>query len=222
MTVVDWDLIGLLMGTVITLLIFSYVLGDNFLFRWVLAVLVGGGVGYALGVTWHYVLLRWFTRALNPAAPVTERVFYVIPMFLGMLLLLKGFTSPKFQTRLGLLGNIPMGYLLGVGATVAISGALVGTLIPQAFMVGNAIAASDGLGVQGVLALMGTIAAFMAFSPRPSDKAGRFYLVEHIWQRIGRFFIVVALAVAFSGAITSALTTLVLQVWRVFQLFFPS
>ena len=224
MTVVDWDLIGLVVGTVITLMIFSYVLGDNFLFRWVLAVLVGGGVGYALGVTWQYVLLRWFVCALNPAALVTERAVYVVPMFLGLLLLLKGFTAPKFQNRMGLLGNIPMGYLLGVGTAVAISGALVGTLIPQASATGNAMVAGEGVGgwVQGLVTVIGTIAAFMVFSPRPLDKTGRFYFVGYVLQRLGRFFIIVALAVAFSGAITSALTTLVMQVWRVFQLFFSA
>lgn len=224
MTVMDLDLIGLLVGTVITLMIFSYILGDNFLFRWALAILVGGSVGYALGVTWQYVLLRWFLRALDPTTLMIERVFYVIPMFLGILLLLKGFSSPKFQNRLGLLGNISMGYLLGVGAAVAIAGALVGTLIPQAANVGNGLATSTGLSgwIQGLLTLIGTVATFLVFSSRSPNKTGRLHIVVHSLQRVGRLFIVVALAVVFSGAITSALTTLVMQVWHIFQLLLPS
>lgn len=211
----DLETIGLIVGAVITLMIFSYILSDNFLYRWALALLVGGGVGYAMGTVWHFVLIQWASQALGHES-ILARIFYFVPLFLGVLLLFKGFGAKGLLGRISVLSNISMGYLLGVGAAVAISGAVLGTLVPQIKAVGNTLTFSTLL--QGIVMLAGTVTALLVFSPRPRMRNGEMRPVMLWYQRVGRFFITVALAAAFAGAITSALTTLTWLVWQFFQL----
>ncbi|MEJ5311742.1 MAG: hypothetical protein WHX52_18420 [Anaerolineae bacterium] len=201
------DIIGLIVGAVVTLVIFSYLLGDNVLYRWMLALLVGSGAGYVMGVVINVVLLDWFKEALT-ANTVQLQIYHFVPIFLGILLLFKGFSSSKLLSRLSVLGNIPMGYLLGAGAGVAIGGALLGTLIPQITATGAAVTLDNlpwGL-LRGIVMVGGTIAALLVFSSRPISKNGETRRGRVWLRRIGEFFIIIALAAAFAGAITTGLT----------------
>ena len=203
------DIIGLIVGAVVTLVIFSYLLGDNVLYRWMLALLVGSGAGYVMGITINVVLIDWFSTEANTLA---LQIYRFVPVFLGVLLLFKGFSSSKLLSRLSVLGNIPMGYLIGTGAGVAIGGALLGTLFPQ-IMTTSAAVTMDNLPwglVRGLVMLGGTIAALLVFSPRSTSKNGEATATTaertSLLRRIGEFFIIVALAAAFAGAITTGLT----------------
>jgi len=211
----------MLIGVVISLMIFSYLLGDNILYRWALALLVGSSVGYALGMAWLFILKDWFSIVLGAGtASVFERIVYVVPLILGVLLLLKGLVNIKSMRQIALLGNISIGYLLGVGSGVAISGALTGTLIPQMLATGSAISLDqpqDRL-LMGVIAMIGTIASLIVFSPRqkPQNKSLRVLWRGMTW--VGRLFITLALAVVFSGAITTAMTLLIDHIWQIIEL----
>ncbi len=208
----DIELIGIIVGAVMTLMILSYIFTDSFLYRWALALLVGSSVGYALGIVIRFVLLPWFTLALGQE-DLAQRLFFAIPLFLGILLLLKGFTPSGALGRIAVLGNISMGFLIGVGAAIAISGALTGTLIPQVWATGQSVTFPTLL--TGAVMVVGTITSLLVFSPRQRADAGEVRPVMLWLHRIGRFFIVTALAVAFVGTITSALTTLVMRVWQI-------
>lgn len=214
----DPQIVGMLIGVVISLMIFSYLLGDNILYRWALALLVGSSVGYALGMAWLFILRDWFSIILGAGtASVLERIVYVAPLILGVLLLLKGLVNIKSMRQIALLGNISIGYLLGVGSGVAVSGALTGTLIPQMLATGNAVSLNqppDRL-LMGVSAMIGAIASLIVFSPRqkPQNKS-----LQVLWRGmtwVGRLFITLALAVVFSGAITTAMTLLIDHIWQI-------
>ncbi|MGC9394141.1 MAG: hypothetical protein ACP5J4_04745 [Anaerolineae bacterium] len=205
------DFVGVIVGAAVTLVIFSYLLGDNVLYRWMLALLVGSGTGYVMGVVVKTILLDWLFAAREATTLVTQ-IYYFVPIFLGILLLFKSFSSSKLLRRLSVLGNIPMGYLLGTGAGVAIGGALLGTLFPQIVTTSAAVTLDNppwGL-VQGVVMLGGTIAALLVFSPRATGKNGEITATTaeraSLLRRVGEFFIIVALAAAFAGAITTGLT----------------
>ena len=51
------DLISRAVGLIFTLFIFSYLIGDNFLFRSAVYIFIGVSAGYAAVVVWHYVLM---------------------------------------------------------------------------------------------------------------------------------------------------------------------
>ncbi|MBN1488093.1 MAG: hypothetical protein JW981_10655 [Anaerolineae bacterium] len=192
------DYIGVFISAAITLIIFSYLFGDHFLYRWALALLVGSGTGYALGIILRTVLFEWITVALSSTASIGVRIQYIIPLLLGAFLLLKGIPNISH------VGNISMGVLLGVGAAVAISGALLGTLIPQVAATGKAVSAYGFLG--GILTVIGTICALAVFSPSALDEDKWYSKALSQVQVVGRLFVIIALAMAFAGAITTALT----------------
>ena len=134
---------GLIIGAVLTLLIFSYLLKDTILYQWALALLVGCGVGYGLGLAWHHILREWITHIIATTLLETN-LFYIIPLILGAILLFKGFSPNKAFGRLAVLGNIPLAFLVGVGTATAVSGALVGTLIPQIVSTGDVLSWENG------------------------------------------------------------------------------
>ncbi len=199
------DIVGWI-GIGLTLTIFlGYLLGDNPLYRWTVALLVGISTGFAFAVTTHF-LVRWVMGALVGVQPP----LLVVPaLILGALLLLKGFP------RLSPIGNISMGLLLGVGSAVAISGALLGTLIPQAMDTGTALVLDQGWPVllEGLLTVLGVLLALFAFSPRPYGKAEAPSVAGKSLRWAGQALVMGALAVAFVGALTSAFTLLIERWW---------
>ena len=212
---------GLIIGAVLTLLIFSYLLKDTILYRWALALLVGCGVGYGLGLAWHHILREWITHILATTLLETN-LFYIIPLILGAMLLFKGFSPNKAFGRLAVLGNIPLAFLVGVGTATAVSGALVGTLIPQIVSTGDVLSWENGsLGfIQGLIILCGTVTTLLFFSSSVKQQVehgeGNVFLQ---WiSRIGQVFIVIALGFTFSGAVTSALTALIMRLWKISDL----
>ncbi|MBN1874920.1 MAG: hypothetical protein JXA33_11875 [Anaerolineae bacterium] len=205
------DIVGLIIGTVITLMIGSYLIGDNPAFRWALAILVGIGAGYAFGVVVLY-LKDWFLEGLG-SDNLWGKIYHLVPLLLGILLLLKGFSPNTPLGRLAVLGNISMGFILGIGAAVAVAGALLGTLVPQMLAAGTPF--THGLTgiLQGVITILGTITVLLIFSPRSWESENQPHTLTRWIQRIGRGFIIFALAVTFAGALTSALTQWVMGVW---------
>jgi hypothetical protein len=195
------DLIGIVTGAVLTLLILSYVLGDNPLYRFALHLFIGALVGYSLGVALRLLLTNLFD-------PLLQREYIiVVPVILAVFLLLKGLR------RYAYLGNLSVAYLVGVGAAVALSGALFGTLLPQVEATGRAFAASPRLWARPLIVLVGSATTLMAFTFLGRQARSG---VGSLWARvvavgawIGRWFLVIALGVTFAGAVTAALSVLI-------------
>jgi len=202
---VSLDLVAGILGTVFTVLLLSYLFGDTVLYRWTLAILVGVGAGYALALALRYLVYTWILPMLDAQTGLELRLYYAIPIILGALLLFKGFP------RLSPAGNLSMAILLGSGVAVAFSGALLGTIIPQVDATGSGLSLRAGVGqvFNGVLVLLGTIIALLGFSPRPEPQVGQARLWQVWLQRFSRYLLIIGLAVAFAGALTSSLMMLV-------------
>ena len=208
------DLIGLVFGFVFTLLVFSYILGDNPLFRFTIYLFIGISSGFAAIITIYNVL---FPRLILPLinANQGERLLGLVPLALSALLLTK--ISPKLAHW----GNPAMAYLVGVGAATAIGGGLLGTLFPQ---IGASINLFDISGIQasgesligrlinGVIILLGTVTtlAYFHFGVRTKDNQTS---LQQTWidnmSQLGRIFIAVTLGVLFAGIYSAALIALV-------------
>jgi hypothetical protein len=228
------DLLGLIISALLTLMIFSYLLRDSLLYRWALAVLVGTASGYATAIAIRFVANEWISLALSE--PETNvRLIYISVLLLGCLLLLKGFAPTRFAGLIMTVSNIPLGYLVGVGAAVAVSGALMGTLIPQVLATGSGLRLDPshtfpyGLLTiaQGIVVALSTIVTLLSFSisykRSPGYKPGTGQRIRgQTWKRIcrgtGRAVVAVALGAAFAGAITSALTALMMRMWQLADL----
>jgi hypothetical protein len=201
---VSLDQIGLWASFIFTLMIFSYILGDNFLYRIAVYVFVGLAAGFITIVTVHSAILPWVrTTVLNDSAGLPERAFGLIPLLFGALLLIK--LSPRF----GRLGNLALAFIIGVGTAVAIVGAISGTLLPLAVETSR-IAGEDV--VNGMIILLGVVCTLVYFQftarrvPGQQATTGRRGLFVQTVSAIGKGFIVVTLGALYGSAILTGLT----------------
>lgn len=198
------EVISAVIGFVLTLMVFSYLLGDNPMFRIAVYLFIGVASGYAAVVVWHNVLTpKLFAPLGNP----NGLVLTIVPLVLSISLL------AKLTPRISWIGNFAMAVLVGVGAATAVGGALVGTLIPQAEAAMDALdSRSPFVLIEGVVMLTGTVVTLAYFqfgAKRTADGAvKRNFLVEMLaW--LGRIFIAVTFGVLFAGVYMAALTAMI-------------
>jgi hypothetical protein len=114
--------------------------------------------------------------------------------------------------RLAYVGNFALAYLVGVGAAVALGGALLGTLVPQIRATSQALSVDWQFLADGVLVVVGTVCTLMVFNfgvPEQRGLAGMWGQLTRLLASIGRMFLTVALGVAFAGALTASLSILI-------------
>jgi hypothetical protein len=193
--------VGLWVGFVFTLMIFSYVLGDNILYRLAVYVFVGLAAGYITIVTVESVILPWVRGTLlAPEAGIGGTIIGIIPFILGLLLLLK--TSPRF----GRAGNIAIAFIIGVGTAVALVGAITGTLLPLASSTGSSVRIDVLNGFLIFLGVASTLIYFQYLARRkPNGEIQRGLLIR-FFGGVGQAFIVVTLGAIYAGAILTSLT----------------
>jgi hypothetical protein len=198
------DLVGIWVAALLTLAVLSYALGSNPLFRLAEYLFVGVAAGYGGALAWTQVL--WPRLLLLVAAP---RAYWHYGLFflLGFMLLARG------SRRLAVLGNLPLGVLFGVGAALALGGALTGTLVPQLRASVVSLAPRDYPGAQGWLLaleagllLLGTLAALSAFHFSTRGRgmlSGVGYGALRSLGVVGRGLIMVVLGALIAGALLS-------------------
>jgi len=215
---ISLDLITGIISLLFTLLIFSYVIGDNPLFRVAVYIFVGISSGYIAAVAVWLVILPRLVYPLMSAITSGEIVNLAVALPLGLVSL--GALMLILPRQMGL-GRIVLAFLVGVGAAVTLAGALGGTLIPQVEATINAFdmnaAAVRGIDAveaifNGAIILIGTVLtlAYFHFGARqkPDGSMRRFGVIEVLaWG--GRIFIGIALGAVFAGVFTAALTALI-------------
>ena len=199
------ELISGAIGLILTLLIFSYLIGDNPLFRSAIYIFIGVSSGYAAVVVWHYVLMP---KLFSPLASfdLKQNWLLIVPFVLSVSLL------AKLSSRFSWLGSFAMALLVGVGAATALSGAVVGTLIPQSRAAMNAFASPTFLQlIEGVVMLAGTVLTLIYFqfsAKRAADGSVRRNIIIEILAWGGRVFIAITFGVLFAGVYMAALTAM--------------
>ncbi|MBI4732607.1 MAG: hypothetical protein HY781_10900 [Chloroflexi bacterium] len=78
----SWDLVTGLFSFLLTLMVLSYLIGDNPAFRVAIYLFIGVSAGYAAAVAWNQVLMpRLFL-------PIAEggwtNLLLIVPLFLGL------------------------------------------------------------------------------------------------------------------------------------------
>jgi hypothetical protein len=209
MSVIDLnnlDLLGAILSFGLTLIVFSFIFGDNLLFRFAIHVFVGVAAGYAAVMTWYNVLL--------PGSQA-ERIFALLALTLSILLFMKAFP------RLSGWGSPVVAYLVGVGAATVIGGAVLGTLFPQVlasinlFDFPGLFGDSSPVWVQisnAAIILVGTISAliFFHFGARNSqDRHPERAAWINAVARIGQIFIAITFGVLFAGVYIASMTAFV-------------
>jgi hypothetical protein len=196
------DRVAMIGGAVLTLMIFSYLLGDNFLYRIAVHILIGAAAAYVLIVAVESVLIPWFNLTMtNPLGDPTRFGLGVLPFLPGVLLLF------KLSPRLSRFGNLGLVIILGVGTALALWGAITGTLIPMVTDVGR----PQTNRIDGLIVAIGIATVLMYFTymgiRRPNGEVRQLGFIRAPGV-VGQVFIVVTLGATYALLIISALTIL--------------
>jgi hypothetical protein len=206
---------GTIISALLTIMVLSYVIGDNVLFRIAVHLFVGVAAGYAGALALRTVLYTQLVLPLQTEGLSAITSIFVISWVLVILLALKAWPAAAS------LGSLPMALLVGVGAALVVGGAITGTLVPQT------LAAMDSLNpfavapltgetglerVANVLILLtGTVSTllYFRFTARrgPLGEALRTPLSVGV-SFVGRVFIALTFGVMYAGALAAAIAVL--------------
>lgn len=199
----DLEFIGGIVAALLTLMVFSYLLGANPLWRLAQSLLVGVSIGYVTLVVLTQVIAPHVARVVLPAAgvPPVDRWLAAVPIALGLLLLLRIAYPGAWPATFGL--NL----VVVVGSALALGGALAGTIIPQAldtmrlFDFTNAEPATIALNAGNAVLVGGVVCAltYFSFGARPDGKRA---MPVMALSGVGRWVLIVAF-----GAIIGSLAT---------------
>jgi hypothetical protein len=217
------DVLGVWIAALLTILVFTYLIRDTFLFRIASSLLVGTSVGFAGAVVIRNVLFPAFVKLFNDFftssdlfAMIGAIVIDALPLFLGITIL---FRLAAKNVRLTTLGNIGLAYLFGIGAALTIGGALAGILAPQiiATMFTPVMPSGNGFDwLNGIIIVVGTIGAFLAFrfiQPGNSPWQRAYDTIVRGWGTIGRGFIMIAFGAILANLILARVSALVGQLY---------
>jgi hypothetical protein len=225
MPAISSNMVDLITGGIsflLTLMVLSYLIGDNPAFRVAVYIFIGVSAGYTAAVAWHQVLYpRLIVPLLSGSLPGS--LLTVIPLVLGLLLLL------KLSPRTARLGTPSMAFLVGVGAAVAVGGAVMGTLFPQTSatfslpsfatmrpelaQLFNSTVPKTNLDkfFEGIVVIVGTVTTLVYFhfgAKATASGPQRGKLVNGLsW--VGQVFIAITFGVLFAGVFMAALTALI-------------
>lgn len=207
------DLILGFAGLALTVMVFSYLLKDNVFFGIALYLLVGVSAGFGTLLIIQSVIIPMLFKPLT--RPGTQ-AFYLalVPLALSVLLVFMLFK------RGSQMGKIPLAWLLGSMAGMALMGIARGTLAPQLlslyYRISPGVVASyskirwwglvEGLGILvGVIAVLGFFEARQKKAAQQKDKSP----VLKAFSGMGQVFLGITFGALFVGILSSALIALI-------------
>jgi hypothetical protein len=207
------ELFSALVGLILTLMVFSYLIGDNPLFRIAVYLFIGVASGYAATVIWHDVLVPKLFQPLTARDP-NQLLLAIVPLMFSLSLL------TKLSPRISWIGNFAMAVLVGVGAAAAVGGALLGTVVPQvqasidAFDWRAAGSGADAVRMlfEGTVMFFGTVLTLASFhfsARRSADGSPQRNSILEWIAWLGRIFVAITLGVLFAGVYMAALTAMI-------------
>lgn len=218
MSFISLDLITGAISFLFTLMVLSYLIGDNPLFKIAVYLFVGVASGYAAAVVFWQVL---YPKLFLPTGSALLSGAYDQGILLAVPWLGFAFILMKVSPRLAGIARITMAFLVGAGAAVTLAGALTGTIIPQVNATINFFdsqqAAARNIGTievlgNGTILLTGVVTTLAYFhfgaSQKPDGSTKRFILVE-LFAWVGRIFIGITLGTIFAGVYAAALTAFI-------------
>jgi len=207
------ETIGPFIAAGLTLMVFSYIFGDNVLFKLATHIFVGVAVGYAMIVVWHQVFYPAFSSG---------NIASVLPaLILCVLLIFK--LRPTQGGVTNALGSLALAFVLGVGVALAIGGALVGTLLPQISAMVNISLNPNHypdtenevglvLWLNNIIMVLGAIGTFFYFTFTVRSQGFLGGLREgfvRFWAGMGRLMLIFTLGALFANAFSSRVALLV-------------
>jgi hypothetical protein len=197
------ELISGAIAFLLTVFVLSYLFGDNFLFRAAIYIFIGASAGYVAVLLLNQVLVP---QLIIPM--ISGSIAGIILAILALLLFAKAFPP------LSKLGTPSLAFMVGVGAAIAIGGAVTGTLFPQISAGINAfegISSLEGL-IEAFAMLLVTISTLVYFqfsAKRGDDGKYQRNPLTRTLAFLGKIFIAITFGVLFAGVFSAALTAFI-------------
>jgi glucan phosphoethanolaminetransferase (alkaline phosphatase superfamily) len=214
---------GAIIGFLLTIMVLSYIIGDNILFRLAIHIFIGVATGYAAviilyNVVWYQVLvpvIQIFTSSAIDG--LGSYIIRVVPaVILGIWML------TKLSPRVSRWGTPVLAFLTGVGAATVVAGAVWGTIFPQVGATINLLDRQSALAegtnlvgwfINGMIILVGIVATLIYFQfgirrQEEGTPTQRPIILDYM-STLGQGFIVVTMGVLFTGVYLAALSALV-------------
>jgi hypothetical protein len=219
------DLVTGFLSFLFTVLILSYLVGDNPAFRLAIHAFVGVSAGTIAVVIFRQVIVDKMFLPLVTGT-ILERFLLAFPLVMSLFLL------GKLSARFEWLGRPVVALLVGVGTASAVAGAVLGTLFPQILAVAGLFDQRYSLNqgsvvgnlVTGIFTLVGTIVtlAYFQFTLSGKNKTtapGKRGWFMSFFATLGQVFIAITLGAIFAGVLAAALTAFVDRVQSVVLFF---
>lgn len=190
-----------IIAIILTIMVLSRIAGDNPFFRAAQYLFVGVSLGLAFVVVYHQVLRPMVLSLMGGG--VGEVILYGVPLIAGVLLLPRILGSQSISW----LANIPLALIFGVGAALAMGGAIIGTLLPQILDTARPISGDTAQLVGSITLVIGTIITLTMFyytAPRET-RSGRLIAGAAV---IGHWLLMITFGVFLAGALQSYLSAL--------------
>lgn len=215
----DLDALLTLAGIVLSLMVFSYLLGDNLFFGIAMYILVGVSAGYVALILITRVIIPMLIMPLTNL-PQLPALLAFVPAILSFLLLWNLFRKTSK------LAGIPLGFLVGILAAVSVAGISRGTLAPQLLSVVNAfdpqVVVRDGQPnwnaiFEAFMMLLGVIAVLLFFHHRKKSKNVVHSTEPWVdgFSGVGQVFLGITFGAIFAGLFGTALTALIGSINRI-------
>ncbi|MDH3943323.1 MAG: hypothetical protein OEV06_04420 [Anaerolineae bacterium] len=186
---------GNLIAIILSVFVLLYAFGDSPVFRLAIHIFIGVAAGYAAGIVWHSVVVP---QLFAPMVALEASGLTPLDMLLRVVLVVLLLT--KLSPRTARFGNPASAYLVGIGAAVAVGGAVRGTLFPLASS------------YNGFFAMLGTVATLIYFhfgARSAGQQPPRRNRIIEIIAVAGKVFITVTFAAMFAGVFLASLVALV-------------
>jgi len=216
-----WQTIGIWIGALLTLCIYSFLYKDNPFYKFAEHLFVGVSAGYGVAITWYQVLVPYLINPLfrgieQADGTMVHRWWLIVPMIVGLLYLTRFFQQVSWLSRW------PISLAIGTGAGYAITSEMQANVIRQlhASMVSldpnhllNEIAVTSGaepiyLGIGGVInnivILIGILSVLSYF----------FFSLKHVGAlgfsaKLGIWFLMVTFGAAFGYTVMARISLLI-------------
>lgn len=204
MTLEQLDLIAGWAGLVLTLMVFSYLLADNFLYRVAVHILVGAASVYVTLTAIEEIVVPWVNLTLADPGSGQEGLALaalgITPFVVGLFLLFK--LIPRYAP----LGNLGSSLIIGVGTGVALVGVVLGTVFPLIEDTGRSFQEPNAL--NAIVLGGGTLCTLLYFQyvvRRDGDGQPRRPLPLQVLALLGQGVIAITLGALYAGAILTSL-----------------
>ena len=187
--------IGTIIAGVLTLAILSFLYRDNPIYKMAEYLLIGVSIGYILVITWTNTLMDLLFEPLV----LDLNMWLLIPLVLGLLM------WGRFTGKTSWLSRIPIAFMIGSGAGVAIPAMLYGrTLKQMSATVVPLVSASGMPNLSGIVVIIGllTTLSYFYFSREHKGAFGAS-------AKVGTFFLMVFFGTTFGYTVMSRMSTFI-------------